>query len=201
MSISVQHAGERGSGEACRSLRVRLKVAWELEFSNLRWRLMACMLLARLLPENRATALRTRLVRAIGLDIDAGTLFRGMPKLTSSPGPLRPRLRIGSNCVVGTRVILEFAEVLTVGDRVTLDDGVVILTTSHQLGPKEHRAGAPVRSPVTIGNDVAIGANAIILPGATIGDGARVLANSVVNSRVAPGVTVSGIPARPPRPA
>jgi acetyltransferase-like isoleucine patch superfamily enzyme len=75
----------------------------------------------------------------------------------------------------------------------------VILTTTHELGPKEHRAGTFVRNPVSIGNDVVLGENAIVLPGASIGDGARVLPDSVVNARVAPGATVSGIPARPLR--
>lgn len=178
------------------SLRERVRVAWELEFANFRWRLLFCGLLARALPDGRATALRTGLVRAIGLDIGAGTRFLGMPKLTSSPGPLRPRLRVGKDCLIGERVILEFAEVLSIGDRVKLEDGAVVLTTTHQLGPKAHRAGAVVRSPVSIGSDVVVGAGAIILPGAVIGDGARVLPNSVVNAKVAAGATVVGIPAR-----
>jgi len=181
------------------SLGARLRTAWELEFSNLRWRLLICVFFARMLPANRAAALRTALIRGIGLDIGSGTRFRGTPKLTSSPGPLRSKLRIGANCTFGTRVILEFGDILTIGDRVTIADGVVILTTSHQIGPKEHRAGPIVRHPVVIGRDAVIAADAIILPGTTIGDGARVLANSVVTASVAPGVTVSGIPARPLR--
>ena len=182
-------------------LRMKLKNAWDVEFANLRWRLLVCTLLARLLPEGRVVGLRTSLIRAIGLAIGRGTRFRGMPKIQSSPrGPLRPRLRIGVDCSIGVRSILEFGEVISIGDRVSLADGVVILTTTHQLGPKEHRAGAVVRSPVTIGNDVEIGADAIILPGVMIGDGARVLPNSVVNARVAAGVTAGGIPARPVRP-
>lgn len=183
------------------SLFAKFKSAWEAEFTSLRWRLLLCTLLARLLPDGRATRLRTGLVRAIGLRIDQGTSFLGMPTIQSSPpGPLRPRLRIGAQCTFGARVILEFAERITIGDRVSLADGVVILNTTHQLGPKEHRAGTRVISPVEIGNDTEIGANAIILPGATIGQGARVLPNSVVNASVAAGVTVGGIPARPQRP-
>jgi maltose O-acetyltransferase len=184
------------------SFRRWLKNAWAMEFSNLHWRLLLCTLLARLLPEGRATGLRTHLIRAIGLRIGAGTRFLGMPKIQSTPPRLLgERLRIGKNCTIGARVILEFGEVLTIGDRVSLADGVVILTTTHQLGPKEHRAGQPVREPVVIGNDVVIGTEAIILPGAKIGDSARVSPNSVVGASVAPGVTVSGIPARPVHPA
>jgi maltose O-acetyltransferase len=96
-------------------------------------------------------------------------------------------------------VILEFADVVTLGDHVSLEDGAVILTTTHELGPKEHRAGTFIRHPVVIGNNVVIGAGAIILPGAKIGDAARVLPGSVVNGNVVAGATVSGIPARPLR--
>lgn len=200
MGESTTQMSESGGTQRV-SLRLKLKNAWDLEFSNLRWRLLVCTLLSRLLPEGRVGGLRTSLIRAIGLSIGRGTRFLGMPMIQSSPpGPLRPRLRIGAGCSVGVRSILEFGEVITIGDRVSLADGVVILTTTHQLGPKEHRAGAVVRSPVVIGNDVEIGVDAIILPGAIIGDGARVLPNSVVNAGIAAGVTASGIPARPLRP-
>lgn len=50
--------------------------------------------------------------------------------------------------------------------------------------------------PVTIGNDVWIGARAIVLDGATIGDGAIVAAGSVVSGEVSPYAIVSGVPAK-----
>jgi acetyltransferase-like isoleucine patch superfamily enzyme len=200
MNDPAQPVKDQVGAESASSLRAKSKNAWDVEFSNLRWRLFVCALLMRLLPAGRAVGLRTGLVRAIGLNVGKGTRFLDRPKLQSnSPGPLRSRLRIGAYCTIGAGVILEFGEVLTIGERVSLADRVVILTTTHQLGPKEHRAGPLVKTPVVIGNDVVIGEGAIILPGATIGDGARVLPNSVVNANVAAGVTVSGIPARPLR--
>jgi maltose O-acetyltransferase len=200
MNDPAQPVHDQVIAESGWSLGTRLRNAWELEFSNFRWRLFFCSLLMRLLPEGRAVTLRTSLVRVIGVHVGQGTRFLGTPKIQSnSPGPLGPRLQIGANCTIGSDVILEFGDVLTIGNGVSLAKGVVILTTTHQLGPKEHRAGALVRTPVVIGNDVDVGADAIILPGAKIGDGARVLPNSVVNATVAPGVTVSGIPARPLR--
>lgn len=51
-------------------------------------------------------------------------------------------------------------------------------------------------APVTIGNDVWIGANALIMDGVTIGDGAVVAAGSVVTHDVAPYAIVGGVPAR-----
>jgi acetyltransferase-like isoleucine patch superfamily enzyme len=50
---------------------------------------------------------------------------------------------------------------------------------------------------VTIGNDVWLGARAIVLDGVTIGDGAIVAAGSVVSKNVAPYTIVGGIPAKP----
>lgn len=50
--------------------------------------------------------------------------------------------------------------------------------------------------PVEIGNDVWIGARAIILDGVTIGDGAVIAANSIVTKDVPPYAIVGGIPAK-----
>lgn len=50
--------------------------------------------------------------------------------------------------------------------------------------------------PVTIGNDVWIGANVIILPGVNIGDGAVLAAGAVVTKDVAPYAIVGGVPAK-----
>lgn len=53
-----------------------------------------------------------------------------------------------------------------------------------------------VNQPITIGNDVWIGANAIILPGVMIGDGAVIAAGAVVTKDVAPYAVVGGVPAK-----
>jgi maltose O-acetyltransferase len=50
--------------------------------------------------------------------------------------------------------------------------------------------------PTKIGRDVWIGANAVVLGGVTIGDGAVVAAGSVVTKDVEPGAIVVGNPAR-----
>lgn len=48
----------------------------------------------------------------------------------------------------------------------------------------------------TVGNDVWIGCNVVILPGVTIGDGAVVAAGSIVTKDVPPYAIVAGSPAR-----
>lgn len=50
--------------------------------------------------------------------------------------------------------------------------------------------------PITIGNDVWIGANVIVMPGVHIGDGAVIAAGAVVTKDVEPYAIVGGVPAR-----
>lgn len=50
---------------------------------------------------------------------------------------------------------------------------------------------------INIGNDVWIGANASLMDGITIGDGAIIAANALVNKDVPPYTIVGGVPAKP----
>ena len=52
------------------------------------------------------------------------------------------------------------------------------------------------KGPIVIGNDVWVGANATILSGVTIGDGAVVAAGALVTKDVPPYSIVGGVPAR-----
>ena len=50
--------------------------------------------------------------------------------------------------------------------------------------------------PITIGNDVWIGARAMVMDGVEVGDGAIVAANAVVTKDVPPYAIVGGVPAK-----
>lgn len=54
----------------------------------------------------------------------------------------------------------------------------------------------PTKGNTTVGNDVWIGYNSVILPGVTIGDGAVIASCSVVTKNVEPYAIVGGNPAR-----
>ncbi len=64
------------------------------------------------------------------------------------------------------------------------------------LRPEAENTDAVTRGGVSIGNDVWIGARAIILSGVTVGDGAVIGAGAVVSRDVPPYAIVVGNPAR-----
>ena len=86
---------------------------------------------------------------------------------------------------------------IEIGENTTLAYGVSIITGADPNGPKNKlsKLYPPLHAPVVIGNDCWIGANAIILPGVTIGDCVMVAAGSVVNKDIPSNVLVAGSPA------
>jgi maltose O-acetyltransferase len=87
---------------------------------------------------------------------------------------------------------------ITLGDFVAVGPNVQFITDTHPLRP-EDRYKPPKEGdtlPFRVVNYAWIGAGAIILPGARIGDGAVVAAGSVVTKDVAPRMIVAGNPAR-----
>lgn len=86
---------------------------------------------------------------------------------------------------------------ITFGDNVMLGPKVVIWGRDHSMDMGEPMNQQPhLNKPVKIGNDVWIGAGAIILKGVSIGDGAVVGAGSVVTKDIADYAVVVGNPAR-----
>ena len=79
-------------------------------------------------------------------------------------------------------------ERITVGDHAILGYDVTLLC--HEFLQDEYRLGD-----VVVGERAMIGAGATVLPGVTIGAGARIAANSLVTTDVPPRTTVAGVPA------
>ena len=120
-------------------------------------------------------------------------------------------IQIGSHCYVGEGTRIWSACAIHIGDRTLISHNVNIFDSdTHPIDDAEARhkqfveiltTGFPKsielnERPVTIGADVLIGCQNIILPGVTIGDGAVVGAGSVVTRDVAPHTLVAGNPAR-----
>jgi acetyltransferase-like isoleucine patch superfamily enzyme len=91
------------------------------------------------------------------------------------------------------------ARSLRIGQRCLIGADVVIADTDfHAVEPARRDAGwdAIGCAPVHVGDDVFIGARAMILKGVRIGDGAVIGAGAVVTRSVPAGAVVAGNPAR-----
>jgi acetyltransferase-like isoleucine patch superfamily enzyme len=164
------------------------------ETTGIHPRLLALQAALRFLPKHRGREARAQLFSLAGFQVGAGTQIANTPKINGGPS-LFSNLVIGANCAIEAECVLDLCERITIGDCVTLSPGVMILTSTHELDIREHRAGPVQTSPVKIGDGAWIGPRAIILPGVTIGSGAIVDAGAVVNKDVRPQTRVGGMPA------
>lgn len=106
----------------------------------------------------------------------------------------RDNIRIGSNCVVNARCLLDgrVGRIL-IGDNVDIARETNIFTLEHDPNSDVHDARS---GDVVIEDYVWIASRVTILPGVRIGRGAVVASNAVVTKDVEPMTIVAGVPAR-----
>lgn len=87
---------------------------------------------------------------------------------------------------------------VTIGSHVNLAQGITVTALNHNFEDSDKRIDEQGVSttPVTIEDDIWIGANAVILPGVTIGNHSVVAAGAVVTKNVPPHSLVAGVPAK-----
>ena len=85
-----------------------------------------------------------------------------------------------------------------IGNHVNLAQGITVTALNHNFEDASKRIDEQGIStkPVVIGDDVWIGANAVILPGVTIGKHCVVAAGAVVTKDVPDNCVVGGVPAK-----
>jgi len=102
---------------------------------------------------------------------------------------------LADNVTFGRDVAIMGAGNTTIGKGTMIATGTKILTTTHDSRAVIMRKTG-FHKPVTIGEEVWIGAGAIILPGVTIGDNAIIGSGAVVTNDVGNNQVVAGSPAR-----
>lgn len=165
------------------------------EQGSFRGRLWLADLLTRPLPLGACGRIRAAAYRACGLQIGPQTLIAGQLTLLCGEKACE-NLRTGRGCFINSHVFLDLAAPVTLGDGVSLGHHVVVITSSHALGPPEFRAGDLIALPVTIEAGVWIAAGVTLLPGVTVGRGAVVAAGAVVARDVPPNTLAGGVPAK-----
>lgn len=121
------------------------------------------------------------------LHIKNGKAHFGKEQITRGCAVFRAEggeLTIGDKCFFNQNVSITCKKKVVIGDRCQIANNVVIVDHDHA---GSENWGSYVETPVIIGNDVWIGAGAVILRGATIGDKAVIGAGSIVKGNVPEG--------------
>lgn len=107
-------------------------------------------------------------------------------------------VRIGNNVTVGPHSFIGFGGKIEIGNFVMMAPHVTIVSHNHAYDRLDvpMRLQPVVTAPVTIEDDVWVGAHATILPGVRVGRGAIIAAGAVVTQDVTPYSIVGGVPAR-----
>jgi acetyltransferase-like isoleucine patch superfamily enzyme len=106
-------------------------------------------------------------------------------------------ITIGNNVYIGPRATLGAAAPLTIGDHCQIGANVSFVAENHDFGGVgEISEQGVTRKGITIGRDVWIGNNAVILDGVSVGDGTVIGAGTVVTKSLPARSVAVGVPGR-----
>ena len=146
------------------------------------------------------TAAREEILRELVGKLGAGVFIQG--PVTFHYGC---HTEIGDGCFINFNFTVQDDAKVTVGERCNFGPNVTIVTPMHPMIAAERRAvlgpdGKPARlcwaKPVHIGNDCWFGANVVVCPGVSVGDGCVIGAGSVVTRDIPANSFAAGNPCR-----
>lgn len=112
-------------------------------------------------------------------------------------GVRNAEIRFGEEIDINHGVEIDYSGGVVIGARVWLSQNVLIETHEHVIGAGNKKDWSLKTYPLEIGNDVWVGANAVILPKVRrIGRNAIIGAGSIVTKEVPENAVVAGNPAK-----
>ncbi len=109
-----------------------------------------------------------------------------------------PTILCNKKITIGKRVVISYYVTIMDSDFHSIDPKLRKKETYEFANPTNHSYVSPgvIEKPVIIGDDVWIGANALILKGVKIGNGAKIGPGSIVTKDIPAGAYVEGNPAK-----
>ena len=105
-------------------------------------------------------------------------------------------VEVGDNFFANVNLVILDGAKVRIGNNAFIAPNVGIYTAGHPFDVKQRNEGLEYAFPVTIGDNVWIGAQACILPGVTIGDNTVIAGGSVVTKDIPANVIAAGNPCR-----
>lgn len=113
-----------------------------------------------------------------------------------------PDLQIGDNAHFGDNCHIGCINSISIGDNLLTGRNIYITDHFHGAGTMNEAGIPPIKRPlfskgaVSVGNNVWLGDNVVILPGVTVGNNVTVGANAVVTKDLPDNCVAAGVPAR-----
>lgn len=105
-------------------------------------------------------------------------------------------IEVGDNFFANYNLTILDVGKVTIGSNVQFAPNVSIYTAGHPLHPDSRNSGYEYGLPVTIGDNVWIGGNVVLLPGVTVGSNSVIGAGSVVSRDIPEWAVAVGSPCR-----
>jgi maltose O-acetyltransferase len=133
-------------------------------------------------------AARAQMLERAGFEIGTAIIESGSYFFSNNIG-------LGDWAVINSHCYIDNRDRVEMGDRAGLSNGVMVCTSTHELGDELKRYGAYRTAPVTIGAGTWVGVRATILPGVNIAPGCMIGAGAVVTEDTEPNGLYAGVPA------
>lgn len=105
-------------------------------------------------------------------------------------------IRVGNNFYANFNLVILDEALVTFGDNVFIAPNCGFYTAGHPIDASERNRGLEYARPITVGDNVWIGAGVTVLPGVTIGDNCVIGAGSVVVKDIPSDSVAVGNPCR-----
>ena len=105
-------------------------------------------------------------------------------------------IRVGENFFANMNMVVLDEATVTFGDNVFVGPNCAFYTAVHPIDAERRNSNLQSSLPITVGDNVWLGGNVVVLPGVTIGAGSVIGAGAVVTHDIPSGVVAAGNPCR-----